>query len=70
MGEDLGFIARHGKTWLAHYGSGWTCSCEMESKAHGVELKVASDRGVSTPEEAAAQCADRLRVALRAVGAA
>lgn len=70
MGEDLQFIAQHGKAWCSNMGSGWYCSCEMESKSHGVKMEVGSNRGLSTPEEAAAQCADRLRAALRAIGAA
>ena len=70
MGEDLHFIAQPGKAWLANHGSGWNCSCDMESKSHGVKLEVRTDFGLSTPEEAAAQCADRLRAALRAMGAA
>jgi hypothetical protein len=69
MGDDLRFIANHGKAWIANHGSGWYCSCDMESKAHGVKMEVGSNRGLSTPEEAAAQCADRLRSALRAMGA-
>lgn len=68
MGEDLQFIAQHGKAFLFHQGSGWYCSCDMESKSHGVKMEVGSNRGLSTPEEAAAQCADRLRAALRAMG--
>jgi RNA 3'-terminal phosphate cyclase len=69
MGEDLQFIAQHGKAWLSNMGSGWACSCDMESKPYGVKMEVCSNRGLSTPEEAAAQCADRLRDALRAMGA-
>jgi hypothetical protein len=69
MGEDLQFIAQHGKAWVANHGSGWYCCCDMESKSHGVKMEVGSNRGLSTPEEAAAQCADRLRAALRVMGA-
>jgi hypothetical protein len=69
MGEDLQFIAQHGKTRIGNYGSGWYCSCDMESKSHGVKMEVGSNNGLSTPEEAAAECADRLRAALRVMGA-
>lgn len=69
IGDDLRFIQQHGKAWLSNSGHGWSCSCDMENKAHGVKLEVRTDYGLSTPEEAAAQCADRLRAALRAMGA-
>lgn len=69
MGEDLQFIAQHGKAFVFNQGGGWYCSCDMESKSHGVKMEVGSNRGLSTPEEAAAQCADRLRAALRVMGA-
>ncbi len=70
MGDDLRFIQGHGKNSLRNYGSGWSCSCDIENKTAGVNLEVRTDFGLSTPEEAAAQCADRLRVALRAIGVA
>lgn len=67
--EMLLALAKYGKPRISHDGSGWYCAIEMYVSSSGVDFKVASEFGCSSPMAAALQCASRLDKAIKDIGA-
>lgn len=62
-------LTKYGKPHLSHDGDGWYCAVAMYVSSAGVNFKVASEFGRSSPMAAAQQCAQRLDKALSDIGA-
>ena len=65
--EILIDLTRYGHPRISHFGSGWRCSVEMNTCAHGTSCNVGSDFGQPTPKAAAQECYERVKKAIDAV---
>lgn len=59
----------HGQPRVSLISNGWFCAIDMYVGAEGAEFAVKSEFNFDTPTAAAQQCMERLRAALKTIGA-